>query len=49
MTCDAHFRAWPSFSSPKSCVKIRFGLVEPFKSYCGNKQRLEKKKKLRRD
>ena len=33
MTCDAHFRTWPSYSSQKSCVKIWFGLVEPFKSY----------------
>ena len=33
MTCDAHFRTWPSYSSHKSCVKILFGLVEPFKSY----------------
>ena len=33
MTCDAHFRTWPSYSSQKSCVKIWFGLVKPFKSY----------------
>ena len=33
MTCDAHFRPWPSYSSQKSCVKVWFGLVEPFKSY----------------
>ena len=33
MTCDAHFRTCPSYSSQKSCVKIWFGLVEPFKSY----------------
>ena len=33
MTCDAHFRTWPSYSSQKSCVKIWLGLVEPFKSY----------------
>ena len=28
MTCGAHFRTWPSFSSQKSCVKIWLGLVE---------------------
>ena len=33
MTCDAHFRTRISYSSQKSCVKIWFGLVEPFKSY----------------
>ena len=33
MTCNAHFRTWPSYSSQKSCVKIWFGLFEPFKSY----------------
>ena len=33
MTCDAHFRTWPSYSSQKSCVKIWFGLVEPLMSY----------------
>ena len=33
MTCDAHFRTRVSYSSQKSCVKIWFGLVEPFKSY----------------
>ena len=33
VTCDSHFRNWPSYSSQKSCVKIWFGLVEPFKSY----------------
>ena len=33
VTCDAHFRTWPSYFSQKSCVKIWFGLVEPFKSY----------------
>ena len=32
VTCDVHFRTWPSYSSQKSCVKIWFGLVEPFKS-----------------
>ena len=42
MTCAAHFRTCPSFSSEKSCVKIWFGLVEAFKSYRGNK----KKKKI---
>ena len=38
VTCDAHLQTWPSYSSQKSCVKIWFGLVEPFKSYRGNKQ-----------
>ena len=33
MTCNAHFRTLISYSSQKSCVKIWFGLVEPFKSY----------------
>ena len=33
VTCDAHFRIWPSYSSQKSFVKTWFGLVEPFKSY----------------
>ena len=33
LTCDAYFRTWLSYSSQKSCVKIWFGLVEPFKSY----------------
>ena len=33
MTCDAHFRTWPSYSSQKSHVKIWFGLGEPFRSY----------------
>ena len=33
VTCSAHFRTWLSYSSQKSCVKIWFGLVEPFKSY----------------
>ena len=33
MTCDAHFRTWINYSSQKSCVRIWFGLVEPFKSY----------------
>ena len=36
VTCDAHFRTQPSYSSQKSCVKIWFGLVEPFKSSRGN-------------
>ena len=36
-TCDANFRTWPSYSSQKSCVKICFGLVEPFKSYSVHK------------
>ena len=33
MSCNAHFRTWMSYSSQKSCVKIWFGLVEPFTSY----------------
>ena len=33
MTCDAHFRTRMSYSSQKSCVKIWFGWVEPFKGY----------------
>ena len=33
MTCDAHFQTRISYSNQKSCVKIWFGLVEPFKSY----------------
>ena len=35
VTCDLQrpFSTWPSYSSQKSCVKIWFGLVEPFKSY----------------
>ena len=37
MTCDAHFQTWLSYSNQKSCVKILFGLVEPVKSYCGNR------------
>ena len=43
VTCDAHFRTWPSYFSQKSCVKIWFRLVEPFKSYRGN---IKKKKKI---
>ena len=31
VTCNGHLRTWPSYSSQKSCVKIWFGLVEPFK------------------
>ena len=38
VTCDAHLRTWLSNSSQKSCVKIWFGLVEPFKSYRGKKK-----------
>ena len=34
VTCDAHFRICPSYSNQKSCVKICFWLVEPFKSCC---------------
>ena len=45
MTCDAHFRTWPSYFSQKSCVKIWFGLVEPLKSYCDNRQKKKKKKR----
>ena len=42
MTCDAHFQTRISYSNQKSCVKIWFGLAEPFKSYhlnfpCGQK------------
>ena len=42
MTWDVHFRTQISYSSQNSCVKIWFGLVEPFKSYhlnfpCGQK------------
>ena len=33
VTCDAHLRTWPSYSSRKSYVKIWVGLVEPFKNY----------------
>ena len=33
VTCDPHLRTWPSYSSQKSCVKIWFGLLKPFKSY----------------
>ena len=33
VACNAHFRTRISYSSQKSCVKIWFGLVEPFKSY----------------
>ena len=33
MTCDVYFRTRISNSNQKSCVKIWFGLVEPFKSY----------------
>ena len=39
MTCDAHLRTWPSYSSQKTSAKIWLGLVEPFKSYHGNKQK----------
>ena len=30
MTCDAYFQTRISYFSQKSCVKIWFGLVEPF-------------------
>ena len=33
VTCNAHFRTRISYSSQKSCVKIWFWLVEPFKNY----------------
>ena len=33
VTYNAHFQTQISYSSQKSCVKIWFGLVEPFKSY----------------
>ena len=33
VTWNAHVRTRISYSSQKSCVKIWFGLVEPFKSY----------------
>ena len=33
VTCDAHFQTRISYSNQKSCVKIWFGLVKPFKSY----------------
>ena len=45
MTCDAHFGTQPRYFSQKSCVKIWFGLVEPFKSYRDNKKKKKKKKK----
>ena len=45
VTYDTNFRTWLSYSSKKSCVKIWFGLVEPFKSYRGNKKKKKKKKK----
>ena len=47
MTCNAHFRTWLIFFSQKPCVKIWFGLVEPFKCYCGNIQKKRKKKEKR--
>ena len=45
VSCDMHLRNWPSYTSQKSCVKIWFGLVEPFKSYCVQKYPKKKKKK----
>ena len=45
MTCDAHFRTWLSYTGQKSCVKIWFGLVEPFKSYRVHKHPKKKKGK----
>ena len=45
VTWDAHFQTWRSYSSQKSCVKIWFGLVEPFKSYHSTKK-IKKKKKI---
>ena len=47
VTCDAHFRTYVSSSRQKSCVKIWFGLIEPFKSYSVNKKK--KKKNHRHD
>ena len=49
LTSDTHLQTWLSYSSQKSCVKIWFGLVEPFKSYCVHKhtkknKRIKKKK-----
>ena len=44
VTCNAHFRTCLRYSSQKSCVKIWFWLVEPFKSYRGNRQKKKKKK-----
>ena len=41
---NAHFRTWLSYFSQKSCVKIWFGLVEPFKSYRGSRQKTKNKK-----
>ena len=52
VTCDAHFQTWPSYFTQKSCVKIWFGLVEPFKSYRVHKQtykHTKKKQNHRRD
>ena len=46
--CDAHFRTWPNSSSQKQCVKIWFGLVEPFKSYISWSQANKKKKKKKK-
>ena len=39
-TCDAHFWTWPSYFSQKSWVKIWSGLVEPSRSYRGNRRYL---------
>ena len=44
LTCDVNFGTWLSYSSQKSCVKIWFRLVEPFKSY-----RVTSEKKHRRN
>ena len=35
--CNAHLQTWPGYSSQKPRVKIWFGLVEPFRSYCVHK------------
>ena len=48
VTFDAHFQTWLSYSSQKSCVKIWFGLVEPFKSYCGNKKKKKKSRAIKK-
>ena len=43
VTCEAHLRNWPSYSSQKSWLKIWFGLAEPFKSYRVHKHTHKKK------
>ena len=39
VTCDTHLRTCPSYFRQTTCVKIWFGLLEPFKSYRGNRQK----------